>query len=132
MPKPISNEVREKIIKHKQNGEREKDIARWLFISKATVTAIWGEFKRTNNYKLKYENCGRKSVISAEMEAKIMEEIKKTPDITLLELIEKYNIPITVGGLSKYLTKRGYSFKKRQHIQPNKIEKMYKTKEKNL
>jgi len=27
MPKPITNEKREKIIKHKQNNEKEADIA---------------------------------------------------------------------------------------------------------
>lgn len=131
MPKPISNEEREKIIKHKQNGEKEADIARWLFISTSAVSAIWGEFKKSNNFKLKYGNCGRKSVISASLEAKIIDEIKETPDITILELIDKFDIKITEGGLSKWLKKREYSLKKRQLIQQNKTEPMYNKNERN-
>jgi transposase len=113
MPKPISNEVREKIIQHKKNGEKEIDIARWLLISKSAIGRIWGEYKKTENYLLKYENCGRKSVISSELECKILNKIKEFPDITLLEIIEILELKITESGLSKWLKKRGYSFKKR-------------------
>jgi transposase len=63
MPKPIPNEEREKIIKHKLNGEKEADMARWLFISKSTVSSIWGKYQKTKSYTLKYKNSGRKSVI---------------------------------------------------------------------
>jgi len=131
MPKPITNEEREKIIKHKQNGEKEADIARWLFISKVAVSAIWGEYQKTKNYKLKYENCGRKSIITTEQAGKIVAKIKKTPDVTLLELIDKFDLNISESGLSKWLKKRGYSFKKRQLIQQSKTDLMYNKKEKN-
>ena len=39
MPLPLSNEMREKIIQHKQNGEKESDIAKWLVINQSTVIA---------------------------------------------------------------------------------------------
>lgn len=131
MPKPITNEEREKIIKHKLNGEKEIDIARWLFISKASVSSIWGEYQKTKNYKLKYENCGRKSSITLQESTKIIEKIKKTPDITLLELIDKFNLKISESGLSKWLKKRGYSFKKRQLIQQSKTVLTFKKNAKN-
>jgi len=37
---PLSNEMRVKIIHHKQNGEKESNIAKWLLINKSTVTKI--------------------------------------------------------------------------------------------
>jgi hypothetical protein len=40
MPKPISNEVRDKNIQHKKNGEKEIDITRWLLIAKSSVGRI--------------------------------------------------------------------------------------------
>jgi transposase len=120
MPKPIPNEEREKIIKHKLNGEKEADIARWLFISKSTVSSIWGKYQKTKSHTLKYKNSGRKSVITDEQEAKIFSKIEETPDMTLLEIIDKIELKITESGLSKWLTKRGYSFKKKQLIQQNK------------
>jgi transposase len=130
MPKPILNEEREKIIKHKLNGEKEADIARWLFISKSAVSQIWGTYQRTKNCELRYGNCGRKSVITTEQEAKIIAKIKKTPDVTLLELIDKFALEITEGGLSKWLKKRGFSFKKRLLIQQSKSAPMSKRREK--
>jgi transposase len=132
MPKPISNEVREKIIQHKKNGEKEIDIARWLLITKSSVGRIWGEYKRNENYLLKYENCGRKSVISSELECKILNKIKEIPDITLLEIIENLELKITESGLSKWLKKRGYSFKKKTLIPKNKIVKKSKKNAKNF
>lgn len=132
MPKPITNEEREKIVKHKQNGEKETDIARWLFISKVAVSKIWGKYQKTKSCKLKYENCGRKSVITTEQAGKIIAKIKKTPDVTILELIDKYDLKISESGLSKWLKKREYSFKKRQFIQQNKTDLMCNKKEKNL
>lgn len=88
MPKPISNEERNKVIKHKKNGETDANIARWLFISKSAVSKIWGAYQNTESHLLKYKNCGRKSAISNEEEQKIIAKIKETSDITLLEIIE--------------------------------------------
>lgn len=132
MPKPITNDVREKIIKHKLKGEKEIDIARWLFVSKVAVSSIWGKYQKTKNYKLKYENCGRKSNITSEQESEIIIEIKKIPDITILELIDKLDLMITESGLSKWLKKRGFSFKKKQLILQNKTVRMCKKSEKSL
>jgi len=46
MPKPITTEEREKIIKHKHNSENESDIARWLFVSESSVTKLWTRFAK--------------------------------------------------------------------------------------
>ncbi|MDR2508192.1 MAG: hypothetical protein LBD67_09425, partial [Candidatus Accumulibacter sp.] len=64
MQKPISNVERNKGIKHKNNGETDANLARWLFISKSAVAKIWGAYRNTETHLLKYNNCGRKSVIS--------------------------------------------------------------------
>lgn len=129
MPKFISDEKRRDILYHKNNGESNKDIAKWLLIGVRSVERVLKMQKETGTIENKIGNCGRKSVISEEQEIKIIYEIKKTPDITLLELIEKLNLQITEGGLSNYLKKRGYSFKKRQHIQQNKTDPMFKKNE---
>lgn len=126
MPKPITNEERRKIIKHKQNGAKEADIAKWFFISKVAVSKIWSEYKKTNNSDLKYANCGRHSEISPEDETKIYAKIEQEPDTTLLEMIEMFALHITESGLSKWLKKRGYSFKKRSRIQQSKTDQMCK------
>ena len=54
MPRAITIEEREKIIKHKQNNKNEADIARWLFINKSTVTKLWAHYKKTGNLQSVY------------------------------------------------------------------------------
>jgi transposase len=118
--KSISNSEREKIIKHKLNGESSANIAAWFMISKRTVNQIC----KNSHYELQYKNSGRKSVISVEDEAKVIDKIKEVPDITLLEIIDKLELKISESGLSKWLKKRGFTFKKRILIRQNKTAKM--------
>ena len=120
MPQPVSNEIREKIVLHKQNKVKEDDIAKWLIISKSTVTKVWSLFRETGSFLPRPRTQGRKSAIDEKTMAKIEAKIKKTPDVTLLELIEKFNLEISEGALSKKLKKLDYSFKKRQLIQLDK------------
>jgi len=117
MPKPITVEEREKIIKHKQNNEKEVDIARWLFVSESSVTKLWALYRRTGSWMPKYENCGRKSALNDTQISQIKTEVEKTPDTTLLELIEKYDLPISESGLSRVFKKLGLTFKKRCFMQ---------------
>ena len=131
MPKVISEEKRKDIIFHKQNGVESKVISAFLRVTVRVVDKIWKQYRDTNSIENKIQNCGRKSVISEDLEREIIDEIKKTPDITLLELVEKFQIPITEGGLSKWLCKRGFSYKKRRHTPLNKTVLMFNKNGKN-
>lgn len=122
----ISNEIREKIIIHKQNKVTEKDIAKWLLISESTVTKVWSRYVKTGSYLPSPRTQGRKSAVSPSVMAKVEEKIKESPDATLSELIDEFNLGISECALSKKLKKLGYSFKKRQLIQQSKIDLMSK------
>ncbi|MDR0797693.1 MAG: IS630 transposase-related protein [Nitrososphaerota archaeon] len=122
MPKPITVDEREKIIRYKWNGEKEVDIARWLFVSESSVTKLWALYRRTGSWMSKYENCGRNPALKDTQIIQIKIEVEKNPDITLLELIEKYDLPISESGLSKVFKKLGLTFKKRHFMQTNKNE----------
>jgi transposase len=124
MPKPITVEEREKIIKHKQNNEKEVDISRWLFVSESSVTKLLALYRKTGSWMPKYENCGRKPALNDTQTTQIKTEIEKSPDTTLLELIEKYNLPISESGLSRVFKKLGLTFKKRCSMQMAKNERM--------
>ena len=116
MPRAITIEEREKIIKHKLNNENEGDIARWLFVSQSTVTKLWAKYKKTGTLQTNYPNCGRKPKINETQIAQIKAEIEKNPSTTLLEHIEKFNLPITESGLSRLFKKLGLTFKKRSSM----------------
>jgi transposase len=120
LPKPTSNEIREKIVQHKQNYVNETDIAKWLIISQSTVTKIWKLYKTTGSTQPKPRTQGRKPLVTQQTIDQITQKIEQQPDITLNELIEKFNLPISKAALSKRLIKLGYTFKKRASIQKNK------------
>jgi transposase len=113
LPKITSKEKREDIIYHSERGESNKTIAKWARVCLRTVERILERFKKTGSTDSKIHNCGRKSKISKSAEQKIIGQIEETPDITLNELIEKFDLPLTESGLSVRLKNLGYTFKKR-------------------
>ena len=117
--KAISNSDRMKIIKHKNNGETEENIAKWLFISKSSVTKIWGKFQKTGNPFPK-PRPGRKPKVTEEEMDKAIAKQKEKPDITINDLIAECELDITESGMSKKLKKRGITFKKRCCTPPSR------------
>jgi len=129
--KPISKEKRADIIKHMQAGESKENIAKWLFICVRTVTRVWNKFTISGNYEPAPQRSGRKPLVSDKTMDKVVSKIKETPDITLLELIDKFGLPISESALCKRLIKLGYSFKKRQLIRRSKTAPTSKRNAKN-
>ncbi len=117
MAKPLSKEIREKIIEHKQNGVTEKTIAEWLIISDRSVSRICSRFRKTGKIDPLPRNCGRKSAVSEEKMKEVIAEIEKHPDVTLGELREKFELNLSLPALSKKLKKLGFTYKKRLYIQ---------------
>ena len=124
MAKPISNDKREAIIKHKQAGESESNICKWLFIHPRTVQRVWKKYKETGSYEPNPLNNGRKPMVSKETMDKVVLKIQEEPDMTLQELIDEFDLGISQAALCKRLIKLGLSFKKRHFTQTDKSEKM--------
>ena len=77
--------------------------------------------QKTGTYKPEPLNCGRKPITNQTMQT-IVEKNKQQPDITLLELIEEFDLKISQAALCKHLKKPGLTFKKRHSTQANKKE----------
>jgi len=60
MAMPLPNKTREAIVAHKMNGEKETEIAKWLCISKSSVTKTWALFRQQDSVEPKPHNKGRK------------------------------------------------------------------------
>ena len=124
MAKPISNDKREVIIKHKQAGESEANISKWLLIHPCTVGRVWKKYRETGSYAPNPLNNGRKPLVSKETMDRVVLKIQEMPDMTLRELIDEFELGISEAALCKRLIKLGMSFKKRQSTQTDKNEKM--------
>ena len=124
MPLPIK--IREAIVTHKINGEKESEIAKWLCISKSSVTKTWALYKKQNTVEPKPHNKGRKPAFKQDVIDKIVAKIKEQSDITLEELVEEFDLKISISALCRKLQKLNLNFKKRRYFQKNSNEKMYK------
>ena len=114
--KAIPKEIREKIIEHKTNKEKNKDIGKWLGISESAINRIWNKYKVSGTIENNYKNSGRKSAVSSEKMELVENKIKEQPDITLQELVDMLELNISISALSRKLKKLEYTLKKRLYF----------------
>jgi transposase len=120
MAEAISNEIREKIVAHKQSGYKENEIAKWLIISKSTVTKVWSKYNKTGSVSPLPKNSGRKPMVDEKTMDKVVHKIEKTPDVKLEDLVEEFELGISISALCRRLIKLGFSYKKRCSIRRDK------------
>jgi len=120
----LSNEKRADIIRHIESGEPVADICKWFFVNESTVRRLWRRYKATGNYKPLPLNNVRKPMVSEETMEKILEKIKEVPDITLSEIVDEFELKISISALCRRLIKRGLTFKKRHSTPKSKNAKM--------
>jgi len=101
MPKPLSNDLRKRIIDAKLRGDTEDKIAAEKEVNKSTITKLWALYKETGSYEARPNPNGRKPALSPQQLDQIAKTIKKQPDITLQKLIDELNLPICVSALCR-------------------------------
>ena len=106
----MTNEKRELIIAAKKREEKGEDIAVWLNV-RSSVNRIWSQYKKTNSISPKVRPGRTPRLNDAKIE-EIKATVKKQPDLTLDELIERLELPIKKSRLSVILIKMGLSYKK--------------------
>ena len=120
MPKPLSADLRKRIIDAKLRGDTEDKIASEKEVSKSTVTKHWSLFRSTNSYAPRSTIRGRKPRLSGQQLEQVRQSIIERPDITLQELIDEFSLPVCISALSRTLRfKLGFKFKKKHYIRLN-------------
>jgi len=117
MPMPLSKEIRKLIIYHKENGAKNREIANWLRITERSVERILRLYRERNTIEPKPHNKGRRPAFGCEKMEQIRARIAEQPDITLEELIEHFQLNISISALSRRLKKLDLTFKKRRCFQ---------------
>jgi transposase len=110
--KPVSNDKRAAIVKHVQAGENKDEVAKWLLVNECTVRRVWSKYQKQGYYEPEPLNCGRKTLVNKTTMDAIVAKIKHQPDITLLEFIDEFKLPISKSALCRKLRKLGLTFKK--------------------
>jgi transposase len=113
MPKPLSNDLRKRIIDAKLRGETEDKIATEKEVNKSTITKLWSLYKETGSYEARPNPNGRKPALSEQQLEHVKQKIITQPDITLQELIDEFNLPVCVSALCRTINnKLEFNFKK--------------------
>ena len=101
MPKPLSNDLRKRIIEAKLRGDTEEKIAAEKEASKSTITKLWALYRESGSYEARPNPSGRKPALSANQLKQIAQKINEQPDITLQELIDELSLPVCVSALCR-------------------------------
>jgi transposase len=113
MPRPLSSDLRKRIIEAKLRGDTEDKIAAEKEVNKSTITKLWALYRKTGSYEARANPTGRKPALSREQLEQITQKIDAQPDITLQELIDGLGLPVCVSALCRTINnKLGYRYKK--------------------
>ena len=106
MPKPLSNDIRERIIEAKLRGETEAKIAKEKEVNASTVTKLWALYRESGSYEPRQNPNGRKPALSTEQLEQISQRIAEQPDVTLQELKDELNLPVCVSALCRTINNK--------------------------
>jgi len=121
MPRPLSDDLRKRIIDGKLRGDTEDKIASEKEVNKSTITKLWSKYRLTGDYSPRSNRRGRKPKLSDYQLEQVRLKIIDHPDITLQELIDEFSLPVCVSALSRTVRfKLGFRFKKKRYILLNK------------
>ena len=101
MPKPLSSDLRKRIIEAKLRGDTENKIAVEKDVNKSTITKLWSLYRKTGSYEARANPNGRKPALSSLQLEQIAQRIDEQPDITLQELINELNLPVCISALCR-------------------------------
>jgi hypothetical protein len=101
LPNSTSNEIREKIIHHKQNYVNETDNNQLACNKPKYGHKNMGVTQKNRNHKTKTSRTRQKTPCNTANHESNHQKIEQTPDIILKELIVEFNLPISSVTLSK-------------------------------
>ena len=108
--KAIPVPVRERILYLYDQGKKTKEIASSLGYCVAAVRRVRQHFKLRGTIKPQTHKCGRKSLLTAQLEKHLRKLLARRPDATLAELGARFKRPTSTIDL--WLNRMGLSCKK--------------------
>ena len=114
MPRPLSNDLRARIVRAVEEGASRNATAKRFAVSVSTVVKLMQAFRATGSHECKRMG-GYRKVILAGHKDKVIALVAARPDATLDELVRQLKATrIAVGRstLARYLERIGLHFKK--------------------
>jgi putative transposase len=114
MPRPLSNDLRARIVRAVEDGASCNATARRFDVSASTVIKLMQAYRATGSYECKRMGGYRKAILAGHKD-KVLALVAGTPDATLDELVRHLNaarIEVGRSSLARFLVSIGLRFKK--------------------
>ena len=116
MGKPLSQDLRERVVAFVEDGHSCREAARWFRISASSAVRIMQRKRLTGSVAAAVQGRPRRSKLDAVSDF-LITRLEAVPDITMsdlaTQLFEAHGVRATTGMLSHHLIHRlGYTYKK--------------------
>lgn len=127
MPKTLSIDIRERILKAYEQGDTTRqEVADRFDVSLGMVKKLINQRKHLGNIAPLDHRSGAKPKITSEHKEQLRKILLEKPDLTLEELKVELNLDCTIQAIHYVLVGMGMSYKKRLSEPLNKTEKTSK------
>ncbi len=109
----LSTEIRELMVKAYEKSHDAKEVARNFSVDKSTVYKYVRKMRKTGTVAVQTSKRGRKSILSREQLDEIAETIINQPDISISEIKEKLNLPVSEENIREKVVQMGFVYKKK-------------------
>ena len=109
----LHNEARNLLVKAYEKTHDAKGVAMAYGVSVPTVYRLAEQKTKTGSVDLRVSERGRKHVLGQEAKEKIAQTIDGQPDITLAEIVEKLELPVSIETVRRAIQAMGYRRKKK-------------------
>jgi transposase len=127
MMKMIPMKIREVIVADRRDGMTVRVISKALRVSESAAYRLFQKRRETGSIEPSYQNCGKKSEVTAEKLIKMDALVTGNSDITLAEIKEAKHLSIQKSEISNLLrNKLRFRYKKRRYTPMNATVRTYR------
>ena len=109
----LSTEVRELIVKAYEKSHNATEVAKNFSVSRTTVYDHVNRMRKTGSVAVQTGKRGRKPILSQQQLDEIAKIIINQPDISIHEIKEKLNLPVSEENIREKVIQMGFVYKKK-------------------
>lgn len=109
----LHNEARKLLIKAWEKTHNAKEVAECFGVNTSTVYRLEKRMRETGSVETRVSQRGRKSALSQTDLQNIDQMIRAQPDITIHEIREGLQLPVSDETVRRAVVKMGYVYKKK-------------------
>ena len=124
MTRPLSNDLRRRVVEAVEGGMTRRSAARRYGVGEATAIRWVARWRRTGSWEP--DKMGSRSPRSPleSFCAQILALVEEQPDVTLSEIVEhmrdRHGIETSTSAVDRFFARHDVTFKKRRHMPPSR------------